>query len=759
MEVIKGVVTKVVYYDESSGFGIIKIKLDFKDKDVVKYREILFSNILTVLTNFDRRPILDEEFQFTGDFETSSYGLQLRAKSYERLNEKTKEGVITYLSSEYFPGIGKAIATRVFDALGKDCLQLITKDRSSLDKVDITETQKNTIYENLLINQTNEKQLVDLLNLGITLNLATKIIKTLGFKGYDTIKENPYHLIDLIHGIGFIRADNIAMSMGIKKDNPKRLKALIIYVLNNYLNSEGNTYISGNDLYIAAIKIANDGEQILNKDNYLELIDELVNDKKIVLDEDKNVFDYETYLCEYSLARLIHQFLQNGNTEYKDKNLSQVLSLVMAKNDIEYTELQLEAIKKAIMEPIVIITGGPGTGKSTIIKGIIDTYIQMFDGSELIRDRIGLVAPTGRASKRLKEVTKHNAMTIHRLLGYTGGNRFAITPDIPLNLDLLIIDEFSMVDIVLASYLFSCLTPNTKIVIVGDADQLPSVSPGNVLQDLVESKEITTIKLDKIHRQASDSSIISLAYNINQGMAPADIFDNKHDRRFIRCHDDDILTEIDEVVTNSINDGYDLIKDIQILVPMYKSTVGIDAINHYMQDRFNPNDDEFINFGKRFRTNDKVIQLVNRSEKQVMNGDIGYIMYITRNKDKFENLAVMYDFGLVHYEKEELDDLSLAYAISIHKSQGSEFPVVIMTFSFKYYNMLKRKLIYTGVTRAKQNLFLIGNFDALRKGIVETEDSRKTKLVDRIQEIFKNPQVKEIDDEQNMENISPYDFM
>ena len=757
MDKVRGIVTKITYFDDSNGFGIIKIKLDYKDKEMVKFREFLFSNILTILSNFDRRPILDEEFEFIGEFESSSYGMQLHAKSFKRINDQSKEGIITYLSSEYFPGIGKVIAAKVFDVLGKDCLQLITKDRTILDKVDITEKQKETIYENLLINQNNETQLVDLLNLGISLRMATKIIATLGSEAYSTISNNPYHLIDLVSGIGFIRADNIAMGMGITKDNPKRLKALIFFVLNNCLNSEGNTYISGNDLYISAIKLANEESPVLNKDNFLELIDELINEKKIVLDSYKDIFAYDIYNNEYLLARMIKQFLQNKETKYTNNNFDECIATVMENNKIEYNEKQLEAIKKAITEPIVIITGGPGTGKSTIIKGIIDTYVLMFNGSELVRNKIALVAPTGRASKRLKEVTKHDAMTIHRLLGYTGGNRFTVTPEVPLDLNLIIIDEISMVDTNLAAYLFSVLTPTTKVVIVGDADQLPSVSPGNVLQDLVNSKEITTIKLDRIHRQAANSSIVSLAHDINHGMLQEDIFDIKHDRQFIQCHDDNILSQIDKIVTNEMEAGRDLIKDIQVLVPMYKSLVGIDAINHYMQDRFNPNEDEVIHQGKRLRTNDKVIQLVNRSEKQVMNGDIGYVMYIQKSKGVFEDLAVMYDFGVVHYEKDELDDLSLAYAISIHKSQGSEYPVVIMTFSFKYYMMLKRKLIYTGVTRAKECLYLIGTFDAFRKGIVEMEEDRKTKLVDRIKEVLNS--ANELDKKSDMENISPYDFM
>lgn len=751
MEKLKGVVTKIIYYDEDSGFAIIKIKIDYKDRDMVKYREILFHNILSVLSNFDRKPILDEEYEFTGEFETTKYGIQLRAKAFKRINDQSMEGIITYLSSEYFPGIGKAIAKRVYDALGKECLQLITADRKVLDQVDLTDKQRDTIYENLLINQNNEKQLMDLLNLGITLRMATKIISILGAEAYSTIKTNPYKLIALIDGIGFVRADTIALNIGIARDDRLRLKAMILFVLNQVLYAEGNTFISGNDLYLAVKKFANQDGDLFNPDNFREFINELNEDKQIVFDSDNNVFAYDIYRSENQLAQLLSQFLANQKPEYKENSFADIIAIVMKNNNIEYNNRQLEAIEKAINEPIVIITGGPGTGKSTIIKGIIDTYTLMMGGNELIRERIALVAPTGRASKRLREVTGHNAVTIHRLLGYTGGNRFTVTSEAPLLLDLLIIDEFSMVDTSLASYLFSVVAPTTKIVIVGDADQLPSVSPGNVLDDLVNSKEITIVKLDQIHRQAEDSSIISLAHDINHGILPIDFLERKHDRHFIECPDLEIVNVIDEIVSLEIQNQYDLIRDIQVLVPMYKTLVGIEAINHYMQARFNPSTEKVVHMGRTFKTNDKVIQLVNRSEKQVMNGDIGYIMYIQKDRDEFLELGVLFDFGLVKYEKDELDDLSLAYAISIHKSQGSEFPIVIMPFSFKYYHMLKRKLIYTGITRAKKQLYLVGNPEAMRRGIVEMEDQRQTKLVDRIKEVLNKTQ--------NMENISPYDFM
>ena len=760
MEIIRGAVSKLNYYDNSTGFGIVRLKLDFKNKEMVKYRSTLFSNIISVLATFDRQPLVDEEYEFSGEFETSQYGLQLRAKQFKRLSINNLNGVITYLASDFFPGIGKKTAEKVFNTIGENCLQLIIEDKTLLDKVDITDSQKQTIYDNLILHQEKEHQLMDLLNLGITMKMANKIISILGMASSEIIKNNPYQLIDLIEGVGFIRADNIALNNGMAKDSHMRLEALIIYVLEKYINSTGNTYLHLNELFIECIKYVNKDENILHKDNYRELIKNLSSNKKIIIDDNNYVYDVNIYQAEYDIALFIHDFLQNSKESFLKEKVEANLEKVMEINKITYHDKQYEAIMKAILEPILIITGGPGTGKSTIIKGIIDTYAMMFNNEQVVRDQILLCAPTGRASKRLKEVTKHNATTIHKLLGYVGKNQFNVTPEVPLEAKLIIIDEFSMVDTNLASYLFSVLPPDVKLIIVGDADQLPSVGAGNVLKDLIDCQEITTIKLDKIHRQASDSSIISLAHSINHGILPEDFTSLHHDRTFIKCDDSNIIKNIETSVRSCLEKGMDLIKDIQILIPIYKSEVGIDAVNFYMQDSFNPSLDEISFMGRRFRVNDKVIQLVNRSEKDIMNGDIGFIMYINRDRDKLTGLAVMFDSGLVEYDKDELEDLSLAYAISIHKSQGSEFPVVIIPFSFNYYIMLKRKLIYTAITRAKKSLIMIGNYEAVRKGIVELEDMRKTNLVLRIKETFNNPQASfEKKFENDLENISPYDFM
>ena len=786
MDKIIGVVQKVVYYNETNGYGIIKLKLDYKNPELAKYRTTLFSNVLSILCTFDRKPYDDEEYEFEGELETSSYGYQLKASKFRRVNENSKEGIVTYLSSELFPGIGKKAAEKVFDTLGDEALKLIVNDRNVLDSVDITLKQKDSLYENLVIHYTKEKELVELLNMGIGMGISVRIINVLKENASKLIKQNPYDLIDLVDGIAFLRADEIAKKLGFKDNDPKRLIALIHYVIKTSVYQTGESYSLKNDLFDKVSNFVNAYEEILSFEDFEKYLKQLIEKKKIIIEDETKVFDYNVYYDEINVAKAISKILVNSFVDYDLKDINKAIETVMEKNNIQYSDKQIEAIENALKEPISIITGGPGTGKSTVIKGIVEAYASLFKKEDLIKEKIYLLAPTGRASKRLKEVTNHNnASTIHKFLGYQGNGFFSMLVDNTINAKLVIIDEFSMVDINLASVFFKCISPLTKLVIVGDVDQLPAVGCGDVLRDLIESKEITTTRLNKIHRQAADSTIISLAHEINEGHLPYSVIEKQPDRNFIPCEDEKIIEFISTVVKQGLEKNMDIVKDIQVLVPMYKGIIGIDSINYKLQDEFNKTDDEIIYNGKRFRKNDKVIQLVNRQEKQVMNGDIGYIRAINKDNGTFKSIDVQFDFGSVHYEKDDLEDLNLAYAISIHKSQGSEFGLVIVPFSFKYWIMLKRKLIYTAITRAKKYLIMLGNVEALRRGITQIEDKRKTMLQERIHDMISNPfmildqssafsEIREeshqevsisdfmdyeIDDRNEMENIALNDFL
>lgn len=761
MEEIHGVIVKVTYYNSDTHFGVVRIKLDYRDEKLAKYKDKLFSNLLTVTCSFDRQPIEDEEYEFSGEFVTNQYGLQLKAKSFFRREASTPEGIIAFLSSELFPGIGKVAATRVYETLGKDCINLIEKNPELIEQVPgLNAKQKETLKIRIAGLEKEKRQILKLLELGITMNAALKLLKTLGDDAYETIRENPYCLIDRVEGFGFRRADKIALELGIPRNSPRRFEALTFYMLREHCFRSGNVYAEHEELFRLVSAELNREEDIFFLEDFEKALKNLAVGKKIYIDENKDIYLFKLYISENLLAQKINEFLKiERKTGHNIKEIENIIKRIQERNGIVYTEKQKEAIVQALVEPIVIITGGPGTGKSTIIRAIIEALMEL-EPSELVSERIALLAPTGRAAKRLNEVCRFPAQTIHRFLGYEGNGIFKFGPEAKTDARVVIVDEFSMVDLNLAARLFSSLENGVKLILIGDVDQLSSVEPGEVLADMIASKEITTVRLDRIHRQSSDSTIISLAHAVNRGYVGEDILVKQEDRNFIRLDDSSILPGILKTVEQAVLKGMNLVRDIQVLVPMYKGDIGIEAINKKLQERFNPGDGtEIKHLNRAFRVNDKVIQLVNRSEKGVMNGDIGYVLSLNREDDDFTGLTVMFDFGPVDYNIDELEDLAHAYAISIHKSQGSEYDLVIVPFSYKYYVMLKRKLIYTAITRAKKYLVMLGNLDAFRFGIRGVETKRKTKLSEKIKNSFTLILDSDFEEADYMENLSPYDFM
>lgn len=746
---IKGIIQKVIFKNDDSAYAVVSLKLDYKDPEMKKVQDLLITNIVTVTCYYDRLPIKDEEYSYTGEFVDTKYGLQFKASSFSRPNSDSLESVVTYLSSDYFPGIGKATASKIYNALGRNCLDKIRENKSALDNVEgLTNEQKDTIYNNLIENEQKERTTLSFVQMGFTLAMAKKIQSTLTQKEAALALKNPYYLIEKVEGIGFIRADIIARNIGIKEDDPMRIKACLLYSINKYCYNSGNSYIEKDYLVSEVLSVLNKDKDVVSSELLKDILEELKNDFKVVIDEDDHVFDITICHAEETLAtNIISRIKAEPFNTFSDEEINKALEKVKKSNKITYSALQEKAIIEALKENIMIITGGPGTGKTTIVKGIIDAFARLYK-ADFVLDDVALLAPTGRAGKRLNEVTRHPAQTIHKFLGFDG-KRFNFNENNLVSVKMVIIDEMSMVDVVVASKLFQALPADCKVIMVGDVDQIPSVGPGEVLADIIKTKEITTIYLKEIHRQAKESTIISLAHAINNGEIPENILEKQHDRVFVHMNEDKVVENISRIVELYIEKGYNIRTDIQVLIPMYKGTIGIDYVNDVLQDRFNPkgDDDEVVSFKQRFRINDKVIQLVNRNEDQIMNGDIGYIKSFIYSGSDITGLTVQFDVSAVDYTKEEFEELKLAYAISIHKSQGSEFPVVIIPFSRQYRIMLQRRLYYTAITRAKNYLVMLGDFEALRTAVDSTGFKRKTKL----QELIKNGV--------GRKELTPYDFM
>lgn len=757
MEKVWGSVNRVIYYNDKNGYGVIRITLDPKNPEIKLVMDKLYSSFVTVTGVFERKPIENENYTFLGEFVDTEYGYQFKASSFDRKTENTLEGIINYLSSDLFPGVGKIAATKIFNTLGEESLSLILENKKNLDKVrGINKLQKDTIYENLQKNLSFKETTLAFLSLGLTMSVALKLINHYGPSAYEIIKNDPYILIDQVEGFGFIRADKIAFSLGIKKDALVRVKALLIYILNQYTYGKGNSYVKKSELFNLMHNEIENEDSFFDEELLNNVIKSLVIDNKIVIEEE-DIYLKPIFYSEVDFANKIKQIVNyEHQNDFIEADIISELNKLMRKIKITYTSEQKDAIVLSLLNNISIITGGPGTGKSTIINGIIKTYTSLFNKEELVGEAIYLLAPTGRAAKRLQEITKHNAMTVHKFLGYEGNGNYRYGKDTIIACKMVIVDEFSMVDIELASRLLNALSLDVKIVFIGDKDQLPSVGPGNVLDDLISSNIIKTIKLTQIHRQQIDSSIIDFAHSINKGIVPDNVLDMQSDRSFVRMNDNSIIQNLVFTIKRAIDKQMDLIKDIQVLVPMYKGELGIININKVLQEEFNPKKDlEITKFNYSFRVNDKVIQLVNRTEKDVMNGDIGQIISIDYQNNDYLGLTVLYDFGPVYYNEDELDDLSLAYAISIHKAQGSEFDLVVIPFTSKYYIMLKKKLIYTAVTRAKKYLIMLGSLEAMVQGIKKIEVKKRTKLVNRLTNVLQNNDSEIINDE----DISPFDFL
>jgi exodeoxyribonuclease V alpha subunit len=794
---IKGTHVVTIFHNESNLYSVVKLLVHHSN--VVETDEEI-----TVTGNF---PMIQEEelYTFFGKMkEHPRFGMQFHVETFKREIPETKSGVVAYLSSPIFKGIGKKTAESIVEALGIGAIEGILSRPSILETVPKLKSDKaKIIVDSLIQNQGLEHVMIGLNQFGFGSQLSMKIFQVYKEGAIEIISENPYRLIEDVEGIGFGKADEIAKLLGFYALHPFRVRAAIFYTLQQVCVKEGHTYLEAEQLIEAVWTMLNGGPNPYEEADYsliTEQMVELSKDSKIKV-EGGRVFEPTLYFSEKGIADKVEEILlQNAYADqFPQSEFLKELGALEDRLGISYAEAQRDAIYQALHSPMMILTGGPGTGKTTVIKGIVELFGELH-GVALDRhtykvDEVYpfvLAAPTGRAAKRMMESTGISAMTIHRLLGWNGQGGYSHDEDNPIEGKLIIIDETSMVDTWLMHQLLRSLPAHVQIIFVGDEDQLPSVGPGQVLKDLLASEKIPTVRLNTIFRQEDGSSIIGLAHHIKKGELPSDFRKASKDRSFFPCHTEQVLEVVKQVAGNAKKKGYSA-RDIQILAPMYRGAAGIDALNVMLQGLFNPNDTKTkreLQWGNIFyRVGDKVLQLVNRPDAGVFNGDIGEIIsivYAIDNIDKIDVVYVSYDGIEVEYNRGDLIQITHAFCTSIHKSQGSEFPIVILPIVKSYTRMLRRNLIYTAVTRSKQFLILCGDEDALRYGVSRSiENERRTTLQVRLNPIIPS-EVREVQVEYlttdnletttsdeisyedklfhvdpmiGMENITPYDFI
>lgn len=740
---IRGYVIQEIFYNEENWYGIIRLKIE-ETTEPIKESEV-------VIVGHFPRPHAEELYTFYGEWKVHpKFGSQYAAIRYERETPKTKAGVEKYLASGLFSGIGKKLAKRIVEHLGLDALTIIAEQPESLEGVPgISPARAKQIYASVLEHRSLERTMVFLYQFGIGVHMALRIYQTYKLQTMDVLTETPYKLIEDVQGIGFKRADEIARATGISASSPERVQAAALFVLQESAYGEGHVYLPQKELCDKTlILLAESGGHAFSEEDVLTAMEAMFQEKKLVWDEER-VYLPSLFFAEIGLAKRLRHFSERDDFgHFPASEFYRALGSVEEELGISYAPTQKEAIEKAIVSGLMLLTGGPGTGKTTVIRGITRVFAYLHGISLDLKKYdphhnpfpILLVAPTGRAAKRMTETTGLPAMTIHRLLGWKG-DEFEHDQDRHIRGKLLIVDEMSMVDIWLANQLFRAIPDDMQVIMVGDPDQLPSVGPGNVLQDMIQSGLLLRVQLSEIYRQAEESTIIRLAHDIRQGNVPRDLVATTPDRRFFTSSPQDVVEIVKQICLGAVKKGYTA-KDIQVLAPVYKGVAGVNQLNEELQELFNPKQGQRreITFGDTvFRTGDKVLQLVNNPDEQVYNGDMGEIVaifYPNENEENEEMLVVSFDGREVTYKRSQYHQLTLAYCCSVHKSQGSEFPIVVMPFVRNYYRMLRRKLAYTGVTRSKSFLLLCGDPEAFRIAVENDDEGVRFSY---LEERLKNP--------------------
>ncbi|WP_368505457.1 ATP-dependent RecD-like DNA helicase [Alkalihalophilus sp. As8PL] len=737
---IKGEVLHLVFRNEENAYTVALVRVDETNEEL-KDKKIAVVGIL---------PQLDvaETFLFFGTVtEHPRFGKQYQIDQFRRDLPQTKSGIILYLASDRFPGIGKKTAEAIVDTLGERAITRIVEDRAVLKVVPkLSKEKADQLYQQLVDQQGVEQVLMTLSKHGFGLELSMKVYQAYGFQALDIIQTNPYQLIADVEGIGFRKADLLGAAIGLTGSHPERIRAGLLFVVQELCLQDGHVFLDKDSLipHVRSL-LSSPGDVITAEEIEHELLSMEEDDALVI--EDNRVYVKSLYFAEKGIVSSVRRLAATEvKDEFPESEFLKTLGQLEEELKIEYAPQQKEAIQTALSSPFMLLTGGPGTGKTTVIKGIVETYARLnglsLDPRAYSKSNpfpILLVAPTGRAAKRMSEATELPAVTIHRLLGWKGGNGgFEKGEHEQLEGELIIVDEVSMVDIWLANQLLKAIPKGMQIVFVGDQDQLPSVGPGQVLKDFLDSEVVPTVPLTAIYRQKEGSSIIELAHDMKQGKMPNDLPEAKADRRFFPCTNDHVQHVVTQICENAMKKGY-LARDIQVLAPMYKGQAGITELNRILQELFNPKTEqkrELLYGDLAYRTGDVVLQLVNNPDENVYNGDRGEIVaifYAKENTEKQDQVVISFDGTEVVYNKKDLNQITHAYCCSIHKSQGSEFPIVVMPVVRNYSRMLRRNLLYTGITRAKKFLLLCGELKSFHTAVTrEDELIRHSMLKDKL---------------------------
>lgn len=768
---IEGFLNKIIFHNEQNNYYILSIFLD-------KVYDFIDSDYITVVGNFENINFKEEElYIFKGNLTNhKKYGLQISAISVEPIIKKEKNAIISYLSSNSFQGIGKKTAEIIVDNLGLYCLEKIYENKNNLFNItDIPEKKKEIIYNTIIANKHTQDIILKLSEYGLSNTFITKIFSKYKYKTLEILNNNPYYLLSDIKGISFKNVDSIAEKLGISATDIKRISAALVYTLSSYCYSNGHTYINKNNLLYNTYNILYSSRKVyISKEIIINGLTYCMEENKISVIDD-NLFLPEIHYSEYFIYENISKRIENDELKTDENILDKYILEIEKELNITYDIEQIKAIKNSINKNFSIITGGPGTGKTTIILGIIKIFQKINNYSygnlsDKEKNIITLCAPTGKAAKKMTESTGLLATTIHKAIGWTSDEDeiYENHCEKTIKSKLVIIDEASMIDVFLMKGLLEAINKNSKIVLVGDDEQLPSISPGNILNDLIKSNKISKVYLNKIFRQNKNSSIINLSHCIKNNLK-IDILENFADREFLICEKKNILDTIKNTYKKLLSEND--FQNIQILAPIYKSSFGINEINKLIQKEFNNNDD-FVEYGElKYKISDRVMQLVNRPEDNIFNGDIGIISDIFKEDNKMK-IIIDYDNNFVTYEKNELNQITLSYACSIHKSQGSEFDYIIIPLIDNYNFMLNKNLIYTAITRTKKKLYLCGDIKVFYKAIDENNilirnsylknyftENDIEKILNQNNFILSPQNINFIDPMIGMENLKPVDFI